>query len=178
MLVASKLRIILKSRAYGNLGMFSDVWAYCEQDEEQFLDVIHATLDVLRASIVVQRPPAYEELEWHLVAGQSAWRATEKGLVRRADPTAVKALTRVTAHCGSASDEDSSERSSGEQRPLPGRSSAIPSERGTTITSSASNGKWRHTPPPCAARRSACRPRLRGQRHSQLEALLHGFMVM
>ena len=97
LLVGACLQIPLPSQSYGHIATFYDLMNYAAKGDEEYLDVVHWTLDVLRASDVVRRYSAHEELERHLAAGVSAWTATETGLVRRVDPTAQASFVQATS---------------------------------------------------------------------------------
>jgi hypothetical protein len=66
-------------------------------EPEQFLDVIHVTLQI--------HPYDIPALERHLELGASVWRATDKGLVRRVDPVTQKAFDNASREQDSASDD-------------------------------------------------------------------------
>ena len=84
---------------------YGQVLEYIAKGDEELLDALHATLGLLRFSRTVFRGRPYQDVDRILAAARSAWRATEEGLVRRADPTAQAAFQRATATPGSASTE-------------------------------------------------------------------------
>ena len=83
---------------------YDQVRAYAKGDEE-LLDVVHVTLNVIGSEGVTYRNPPYEEVARILAFGRSAWTANDNGLVRRADPTAQAAMDQATATPDSASTE-------------------------------------------------------------------------
>lgn len=86
-------------------------WAYgqirthIETGDEELLDAIHITLGVLRSGPTIPRHPPWQEVDRMLATGRSAWRATEKGLVHRAEPSAQAAFEQAIATPGSVSTE-------------------------------------------------------------------------
>lgn len=84
---------------------YGQVLEYIAPGDEELLDAVHATLGLLRFSHTVFRDPPYQDVDRILAAARSAWTATDEGLVRRADPTALAAFEQSTATPGSASNE-------------------------------------------------------------------------
>ncbi|MGN9914064.1 hypothetical protein ACTMTJ_41700 [Phytohabitans sp. LJ34] len=71
------------------MSAFGYVIDYLDRGDEELLDVVHQTILVLNDGTVVFRPPPpHEEVERQLAYARSIWMATERGLVRRAEPTA------------------------------------------------------------------------------------------
>ena len=74
---------------------YGQVLSYISKGDEELLDAIHVTLCVLRSGRVVYRHPPWQEVDRILTIGRSAWKATEEGLVHRANPTAQAAFERA-----------------------------------------------------------------------------------
>jgi len=81
------------------LDMLEEVLGWADRDAERLLDLIHYTLQ-----LPTRHTKPWKELEVLLALGGSTWRATEKGLERRVDPTAVEAFSMVTAFQDPASE--------------------------------------------------------------------------
>jgi hypothetical protein len=60
---------------------------------------------VLRSGSTVHRHPLWQEVDRILATGRSAWKATEEGLVHRAEPTAQTAFEHAIATPGPGSTE-------------------------------------------------------------------------
>ncbi len=71
--VAARLQIPLSTGAFG-ARLYSEIINFCDVDPEQFLDVVHVTLQVAR------KQRSSDELEQMLAYGESSWRATQTGL--------------------------------------------------------------------------------------------------
>jgi hypothetical protein len=95
--LAALLRIDL--RGTDGYGMLSGILAWINDDDERLLDVINYTLQ-----IPTRMPKMWNELEILLAYGGSLWQATDKGLQRRVEATAMDAFNAVTAVTDSASD--------------------------------------------------------------------------
>ena len=106
MLIAGRLRIDLADEDRNN-APFYKIMGYAQESDDQYLNVVHRTLDVLRARDFVPRGlKPHEELDQQLTYASSVWRATEDhGLVRRVDPTAQAAFEMATTPEDIASDE-------------------------------------------------------------------------
>ena len=81
------------------LDMLEEVLGWADRDAERLLDLIHYTLQ-----LPTRHTKPWKELEVLLALGGSTWRATEKGLERRVDPTAVETFSMVTAFQDPASE--------------------------------------------------------------------------
>jgi len=79
--------------------MLEEVLGWADRDAERLLDLIHYTLQ-----LPTRHTKPWKELEVLLALGGSTWRATEKGLERRVDPTAVETFSMVTAFQDPASE--------------------------------------------------------------------------
>jgi hypothetical protein len=76
---------------------FGYVIDHLDKGNEELLDVVHATILVLNDGTVTFRPPPpHEEVERQLAYAHSIWSATNRGLVSRAEPTAVSAFTHAS----------------------------------------------------------------------------------
>lgn len=95
--LAALLRIDL--RGTDGYGMLIAILAWTDDDDERLLDVIHYTLQ-----IPTRMPKMWNELEILLAYGASMWQATDKGLQRRVDATAMDTLHAATAVADNASD--------------------------------------------------------------------------
>lgn len=62
---------------YGSLPYRAHVMEYSFSGDEELLDVVHATLDVVRTSRYIQRNPPHEELEQTLRYAGLVWRNRE-----------------------------------------------------------------------------------------------------
>ena len=95
--LAALLRIDL--RGTDGYGMLIGILAWTDDDDERLLDVIHYSLQ-----IPTRMPKMWHELEILLAYSASEWQATDKGLQRRVDATALEALNAATAVPDSVSD--------------------------------------------------------------------------
>jgi hypothetical protein len=95
--LAALVRIDL--RGTEGYGMLSGVLAWIGDDDERLLDVIHYTLQ-----IPTRMTKRWDELDILLAYGGSVWTATDKGLQRRVDATAMGAFHAATAFPDPASD--------------------------------------------------------------------------
>jgi hypothetical protein len=96
--VAATCRIPLSADARGHQ-LYEEIIAFCLADPDQYLDVIHATLQIDNYH---GRP---EELEIMLAYGGSAWQASKSGLRRRVGPTTQFAFDAATTPDDIASQE-------------------------------------------------------------------------
>jgi len=95
--LAALLRIDL--RGTDGFGMLIGILAWTDDNDERLLAVIHYTLQ-----IPTRMPKMWNELEILLAYGASMWQATDKGLQRRVDATAMDTLHAATAVPDNASD--------------------------------------------------------------------------
>jgi hypothetical protein len=95
--LAALLRINL--RGTDGYGMLSGILGWIDDDAERLLDVIHYTLQ-----IPTHMPKRWDELDILLAYGGSTWTATDKGLQRRVDATALEAYHAATAFPDPATD--------------------------------------------------------------------------
>jgi hypothetical protein len=95
--LAALIRIDL--RGTDGYGMLSGILAWIDHDAERLLDVIHYTLQ-----IPTRMPKRWDELDILLAYGGSVWTATDKGLQRRVDATAMEAFQAATAFPDAVSD--------------------------------------------------------------------------
>jgi hypothetical protein len=87
-LVAAWLRIDLNGPDAD--GPFPAVIGWASVDDERFLDLLHYTLKFRSNARRL-----WKKLDLLLAIGRSVWRATEKGLVLRQDPTATAAFEKA-----------------------------------------------------------------------------------
>jgi hypothetical protein len=97
--VAALLHIELAADSGGK--RLGEIVNWAAQDDEQFLDILHYTLQLSPRV----RGQLGEHLEALLAGGGSVWSATVKGLARRVDPAAEEAFSLATAIQDSASKE-------------------------------------------------------------------------
>jgi hypothetical protein len=95
--LAALLRINL--RGTDGYGMLSGILAWIDDNAERLLDVIHYTLQ-----IPTRMPKRWNELDILLAYGGSVWTATDKGLQRKVDATAMEAFYAATAFPDAVSD--------------------------------------------------------------------------
>ena len=86
-------------------GLYNDIIWHSRQGADEFFNVLHATLDVIRTTKYVVRYPPHENLEQSLLYANSVWSATENGLRKRVDETAQAAYEQARTIGGEASDE-------------------------------------------------------------------------
>ena len=86
-------------RGAGAERAYHEIISFCYQDPDQFLDVVHFTIQVTREQHPVQT------LERVLEYGGSVWRATQTGLQRRVGPTTQKAFDVASRPADVASEE-------------------------------------------------------------------------
>lgn len=96
--VAATCRIPLTAAARDSQ-LYGEIVRFCRSDSDQFLDVVHATIQLTQEYWPV------DPLEQMLVCGGSAWRATKTGLQRRVDPVAQEAFDNATRTQDVASEE-------------------------------------------------------------------------
>jgi hypothetical protein len=84
---------------------YGEIRAYVDRGDEELLDAVHFTLGVMRSGPTIPRHPPWQEVDRILATGRSAWKATNAGLVHRAEPTAQAAVERAVATPGSVSTE-------------------------------------------------------------------------
>jgi hypothetical protein len=97
--VAATCRVPLNAGAHGSR-LYNEIIMFCNWDQEQFLDVVHATIQLTHEYWSV------EALEEMLTYGGSAWAATKTGLQRRVDPVAQAAYDNAVSQTHDpASDE-------------------------------------------------------------------------
>ena len=78
----------------GGVTAFGYIIDHLDKGDEELLDVVHHTILVLNDGTVTFRPPPpWVEVERQLAYAHSIWMATERGLVSRAEPTAMNAFT-------------------------------------------------------------------------------------
>jgi hypothetical protein len=95
--LAVLLRINL--RGTDGYGMLSGILAWIGENDERLLDVVHYTLQ-----IPTRMTKKWDELDILLAYGGSVWTATDKGLQRRVDATAMEAFHAATAFPDPATD--------------------------------------------------------------------------
>jgi hypothetical protein len=95
---ANSLQIAVPAGARGRQ-LHLELLEYAHSDQERYLDLLSASLQLAPLTLEVQM------LDSSLTRGGSVWRATERGLERRVDPTAMVALDQATRLRDSASDE-------------------------------------------------------------------------
>jgi len=97
--VAATCRVPLNAGAHSSR-LYNEIIEFCNWDQEQFLDVVHATIQL------TQEYWSVEELEEMLAYGGSAWTATKTGLQRRVEPVAQTAYDNAVSQAHDpASDE-------------------------------------------------------------------------
>jgi len=84
---------------------YGQILRYISRGDEELLDAVHVTLGVLSSGPTVFRHPPWQKVDRILATGRSAWKATEEGLVHRAEPTAQAAFEQAIATPSSASTE-------------------------------------------------------------------------
>jgi hypothetical protein len=97
-LVAALLRIDLTG--LDSDGPFPTIIGWASSDDERFLDLLHYTLQ-----FPSKVGTAWKKLEILLALGGSVWRATEKGLELRVDPTAGAAFDQASQTSDASSDD-------------------------------------------------------------------------
>lgn len=97
----NRLGAILRIRLSGAKGynLFAELLVWADYDNERLLDLAHYAIQIREPS-----RNRWKDLEVLLALGGSVWRATETGLERRVDPTAMEAFNATTAVADSASD--------------------------------------------------------------------------
>ncbi|MET9313095.1 hypothetical protein ABZX12_14825 [Kribbella sp. NPDC003505] len=101
-LVAIGLDLDFQGRTDWALG---EVLSYADQGDDELLDAVHVTLGVLASGPRTLRVSPHKEVARLLAVGRSAWDATARGLVHRADPTEQAAFELASSVSGSVSTE-------------------------------------------------------------------------